>query len=252
MSEPEFKLANAPIVEAVLDIDCDMPPGQQITSLEDPGRKSFCDCYPRMEKQYYAEHKIERKPDAPPSVSAIDRGIQALRFFQEDRKQLIQVRVQGYSFNRLAPYTSLDDYLPEIERTWKLFLQLTSPVQVRFVRLRYVNRIVLPMSEGKVPLKDYLNIGPYLPDGLNLSLTGFLNQRSAMEAETGHQVNVVLTSQPLENDKLPVIFDNCVTANGPSEPDNWPWIQEKIKLLRTLKNRIFKNTLTESCLNLYR
>jgi hypothetical protein len=44
-------------------------------------------------------------------------------------------------------------------------------------------------------LKDYLNIGPYLPEGLNLSLTGFLNQRSAVEAETGNQVNVVLASQ---------------------------------------------------------
>jgi len=113
MSEPEFKLANAPIVEAVLDIDCDMPPGQQITSLEDPGRIFLGDHYPRIEKQYYAEHRIEKKPDAPPSVSAIDRGIQALRFFQEDRKQLIKVRVQGYSFNRLAPYTSLDDTFPK-------------------------------------------------------------------------------------------------------------------------------------------
>ena len=78
---------------------------------------------------------------------SVRRGIQALQFLHADEKQLVQVRAQGFSFNRLAPYTSLDDYLPEIERTWHLFVGLASPVQIRVVQLRYINRI--PCRRGR-------------------------------------------------------------------------------------------------------
>jgi len=112
---------------------------------------------------------------------------------------LTKVRMQGFSFNRLAPYTSLDDYLPEIERTWGLFASIASPVQIRVVRLRYINRILLPLTNGRVELEDYLKVGPRLPDEDRLRFAGFLNQYAAVEIDTGHQVNIVLTSQPPEN-----------------------------------------------------
>ena len=125
----------------------------------------------------------------------------------------MQVRAQGYSFNRLAPYTSMDDYLPEIERTWNLFLKLMSPVQLRVVRLRYINRILLPLTNGQVELEQYLKMN-LRPADDKLTMTGFLNQYAAVEKETGHEVNVVVTSQPPENDRLPIIFDNCVACCG--------------------------------------
>ncbi len=35
MSEPSQKLANPPIVEAVVDIDCDLPPGVELAALKE-------------------------------------------------------------------------------------------------------------------------------------------------------------------------------------------------------------------------
>ena len=250
MSESELKLAKAPIVEAVIDIDCDMPPAFDLAALEGPARKVFLAHYPKFRSQFLEQHRIESKLDEPAKHSA-KRAIQALQFLHDDEKQLVQVRSQGFSFNRLAPYTCLDDYLPEIEQTWRLFLGIASPVQVRVVRLRYINRILLPMMAGHVELNDYLRISPRLPDEGKLTFLGFLNQHAAQEVDTGHQANIVLTSQPAEGDKLPIILDNCVAARGPAEPANWPWIIGKIQSLRELKNRIFKNTLTELCLNLF-
>lgn len=141
MSERDSKLANPPIIEAVLDLDCDMPPSQDIAALETPARESFRDHYPTFRTQLLQGFRIEQPPDAEPRLSA-QRGIQAFQFLQEDEKQLVQVRAHGFSFNRLAPYTSLGDYLPEIERTWRLFVGFVSPVQVRLIRLRYINRIL--------------------------------------------------------------------------------------------------------------
>lgn len=40
---PRLKLDKAPIVEAVLDIDCDLPPGREITKLEEAAREKLGD-----------------------------------------------------------------------------------------------------------------------------------------------------------------------------------------------------------------
>ena len=164
---------------------------------------------------------------------------------------IIQSGVTLFSFNRLAPYEGLDGYLPEMERTWRLFVGVAAPAQVRLIRLRYINRILLPMTGGRVDLDRYLKLGPKPSDEDRLTLVGFLNQYSAVEAGTGHQVNVILTAQAQENDNLPVILDIEAINFGNAEPDDWTWIESKIQSLRRLKNHVFENSLTDQCLALF-
>lgn len=168
-----------------------------------------------------------------------------------DEKHLVQVRAGGSSFNRLAPYTSLDDYLPEIERTWRLYLTLASPLQIRLVRLRYINRIWLPLQQDRVELKGYLRIAP-LPEDSGLAFSSFLTQHMAEEVETGHQIRVVLATEAVRDGKLPLIFDNGVEATGRQDPESWAWIHEQIQALRGLKDRVFRGMLTDECLDLFR
>lgn len=250
-NEPHLKLAHPPIVEAVLDVDCDMPPAFDLAALEQTAREALQDRYPKFRPQFLEEHQIKQEADRSIQFSA-RRGLQAFQFLQEDEKQLVQVRMQGFSFNRLVPYTSLDDYLPEIERAWGIFVKIASPVHIRAVRLRYINRILLPLTDGGVELENYLKVGPRLPDEDRLRFAGFLNQYTAVEMDTGLYVNVVLTSQPQESDKMPIIFDISVASAETAEPEAWAWLLAKIRSLRQLKNRIFINTLTEPCLNLFR
>ena len=251
MSDSEFNLKHPPIVEAILDIECDLPPGTQIATLEDAARTCFRAHYPTYRQLLIQEPQFEAKPNEQPTLSRMRRVVKALQFYHEDEKQLVQIRPNGFSFNRLAPYTSLDVCLPEIERTWGLYIGLISPVQVRSIRLRYINRILLPPQTGLDDLKDFLTIGPRLPDEKKLSVVSFLHQHSAIEAETNYGVNIVLTNQPPVEGKLALIFDICVTAAESGDPQNWPWILDKIQALRNLKNRIFKESLTKSCLNLF-
>jgi uncharacterized protein (TIGR04255 family) len=245
---PRFR--NAPIVEAVFDVDCDLPPGFDLAALETAARTQFEAQYPKFRAQFLQEHKIETTQDAPPKMST-RLAVQVFQFLQDDEKQLVQVRAQGFSFNRLAPYSSLDDYLPEIERTWRLYVGLVSPIQIRVIRLRYINRILLPMTAGTVDLDDFLKIGPRLPDEDRLILSGFLNQQAAVEKDTGHQVNLVLTTQPPEREKLPVILDITVASTTTAKPADWASILPLIGSLRSLKNRIFLNTLTPKCIELF-
>jgi uncharacterized protein (TIGR04255 family) len=250
MDDPTLKLKNAPIVEAVLNIECDMPPPQDIATIQEAAREAFKPQYPQFRSMLVMEHRIEAKPEAQPELS-VRNSLQGFQFLQEDGKQLVQVRAQGFSFNRLAPYSSLDDYLGEMERTWSIFIKIASPVQVRMVQLRYINRILLPMSGGNLELEGYLKICPRLPDEEKLGFLGFLNQHVAFEKDTGNQVNIILAAQPVENEKLPIIFDITTAQQLVTEPKNWPRILDAIKSLRRLKNLVFRNTLTEKCINLF-
>ncbi len=251
MNAATLELRNAPIVEAVLDIDCDSPPGFDLDALEERARERFRDRYPKSRKRFLHELEFATKAAAL-SKLATRQTVQALQFLHDDEVQLVQVRAQGFSFNRLAPYSSLDDYLPEIERTWRLYVEMATPVATRIVRLRYINRILVPTEAGKVELDEFLKFGPRLADEKALELRGFLIQHAAIEKDTGHQINLVLTAQAPENEKLPVILDISVANPLREEPDNWPAVRQTVESLRRLKNRIFLNMLTDKCLQLFR
>lgn len=241
------RLENPPIVEAVVDLDCDMAPGWDLGAVETQTRDAFRERYPEFRAQLLHEHTIQASGEAEPKLS-VRRGLQAFQFLQDDGRQLVQVRVAGFSFNRLAPYTSLGDYLPEIERTWRLFVEIASPVQVRNVRLRYINRILLPFQDGSVDLDEYLAAGPRLPEEESLRFAGFVDRHLMLERATGHRVDVTLATQPEEEDRLPVILDIHVTAGMAADPGDWGPIAERIGALRALKNLVFRRTLTERCL----
>jgi len=132
-----------------------------------------------------------------------------------------------------------------------LFLQLAAPLQVRLIRLRYINRLLLPTVNGSLVLDDYLKLGPRLPDAANLTLSGFFNQHSAIEDTTGNAVNITTATQPREDDKLPVILDLDAYFTGSMEPTDWTSIAERVQSLRYLKNLVFRNSLTDQCLNLF-
>lgn len=250
MNDLELKLANAPIVEAVVDFDCDMPPSFELRDVETQARECYRESYPKFRPQEIHIHNLQNKADGS-SEHSVTRELDAYQFLNNDEKQLVQVRKRGYSFNRLAVYSSLDDYLPEIERTWKQFIALVSPVQIRVIRLRYVNRLPLPVVDGNVILDEYLTFAPRLPNEKSFTFTGFLNQHRAREIETGDEINIVLTAQEEDENVLPVIFDISTARAGNIQPDDWHSILATVQALRKLKNRIFKDSLTKSCLSLF-
>lgn len=251
MSENQLQLTTPPIIEAVVDIDCDMPPKFDLTALEATVREAFKERYPHFRSQFMTQ--IQFKPAIEGATLQNQfQGIQAFQLRQEDGAQLIQFRTEGFSFNRLKPYTKLDDYIGEIQNCWLKFVEITRPVKVRAVRLRYINRILVPLQNGTVDLQEYIQFCPKLPGNCDLVFSGFFNQHSAIEKGTGNEVNIVLTTQNPDKEQLPIIFDLTVASPEGGEIDNWDWILERILSLRSLKNRIFENSLTEKCLNLFR
>ncbi|MBL8695535.1 MAG: TIGR04255 family protein [Planctomycetes bacterium] len=249
MSSNPFEVQNAPIIEAVLDIDCDMPQALEAAGFEQTIKDAFQDRYPKFRRQLLQEQQVHLGgADRPPNFS-VRYEVSSLQMLQSDEKQLIQVRANGYSFNRLAPYTSLDAYTNEIERTWKKFVSLASPTQVRVVRLRYINRIRIPSALSSLDIREYVRTAPSLPAEMELESTGFMTQHTAID-RSGHMVQIVLAKEPMQDDAHSIILDITVAREESTEPENWTWITSQIQSLRALKNNIFRLSLTERCLEL--
>lgn len=252
MDEIPFPLDNAPIIEAVLDIDCDLPPNLNRAQLKEAAKDALSADYPRVQEQHFQQHVVEFAAGVP-KPPTVTHGIAGLQFFAADGLQLVQFRPNGYSFNRLAPYTSLDDYLPEIERTWRIFVELTRPEQVRKVGLRMINRLPLPLRDGSLDFAEWLEQPPRPPEpeGSDIGILGFLDQQLAVDRGTGQQFNVIKTSQAPENGCLPVILDiDAFHASSQPVPE-WAELRERIESLRSLKNRVFRASLTPQCLLLF-
>jgi uncharacterized protein (TIGR04255 family) len=250
MSNSKFQLGQAPIIEAVLDIDCALPPSLKLEEMETPARDVFRAEYPKFRKQLLLQHSVKQAADGPAEVSG-SKALQAFQFLTEDEKQLIQIRNSGFSFNRLEPYSSLDDYIPEIQKLWEAYRILVAPIRIRRIALRFINRLLVPVDGGNLKLADHLRQAPQLPEETRLSLTGFLHQHQAMEEGTGNQVAIILASQPVEDDSLPIILDITASRDCRLDPQDWEKISTVISSLRSLKNQVFKQSLTESCLNRY-
>ncbi len=250
-SQISLKLPNAPIIEAVLDIDCDLPPALDLSDLRAAAADAFRERYPKFRRHFVQQHVLTKEADGEPEL-LVTEGLGALQFLAADEKQLVQFRPNGYSFNRLAPYSSLDDYLQEIEASWRTFLKLAKPVLIRKVGIRMINRILLPMPDGKLDFGEFLQVPPRLPSiGEKLVFLGFLDQHLAIDAETENRVTIVKTTQPPEDGKLPLILDIDAFQLCQAVPEDWNGLLARINSLRTLKNQIFQHTLTPQCLNLF-
>jgi uncharacterized protein (TIGR04255 family) len=249
-----FNLKTSPIVEAILDIDCEFPPGLSLPELEASAQESLRATYPQLQKRVLQQVQIRQQGGGPPEHEVLLGGLDRLLFRSEDGKQLTQFRRGGYSFNRLAPYEGMDAYLGEIQRTWENYCGITQPLRIRKIGLRMINRISLPANaEGGINLHDYLKVGPCLPsiESRDLTFTGFLNQHSLVDKITGHQANLSLATEGGANGNLIVLLDIDVFEFRPLESLDWTKIAPIIHSLRNLKNDLFRNTITKKCLSLF-
>lgn len=241
---------NPPIIEAVVDIDCDLPAAFKLPEIEEATAAAFKDRYPIAQTRHMEQYTFTPTPGGPPAQS-VRSGIQAFQCFNEDKDQIVQVRAEGFTFNRLQPYKSLDDLLPEIERAWAIYRGLVSPIEVKAIRLRCINRIQLPLTSGSLDFDDYFTIGPRLPGGDEFSVGQFLIQFVVIERATKCFANVRLAPQPPTTEHLPVVLDIEAIRQRNIDVDQWSEIKDQITQLRSLRNRVFEGSIKQTTRELF-
>lgn len=239
-------LKNAPITEALIDIRVKLPSkfeAEKIRSIYD----SIKTLYPEEQEQKVSEVKLE--PKAGGLVKSSGAKIHGYRYISSDKKQILQTRLDGFTFSRLHPYIKWEDLRDEAFKLWELYKDITSPESITRVAVRYINNLNIPMPIRD--FEDYLTAPPIVPSELPQRISSFLTRFVIPDPSIGANAIITQALEQLDTDTAPIILDIDVfkfQPKGIEEKDAW----ETIEKLRHFKNKVFFNSITDSLKETYK
>ncbi len=243
-------LDKAPIKEALIDFRTKLPDKFKIEQFE-PIKEQIKETYPVFEKQYLYKSKHEfEKGKLVKSPFVEDMGIRGYVFKSSDEIKIAQFRLDGFTFNRLSPYTHWDDVIQEAKRLWQFFKNIASPEVITRLAVRYINhlRIPLPIDD----FGDFLTVPPSVPEGLPQAVQNFLIRTVIVNEDAGIKANITqaLDEKGSDSQNLNIILDidtfKMVHLNSDKE-DIW----NDFESLRNMKNDIFFKYITEQTARLF-
>jgi uncharacterized protein (TIGR04255 family) len=234
-------LRKAPISEAIVDFRVSLPRDFRPDRLREAGERLARD-YPETIEPKRMETRFEFS-GGQPSETTRDLGFQGIWIRTEDQKTVAQFRVDGFTFNRLKPYTRWEQILPEALRLWGVYLELANPLSVTRIALRYINHMNLPGSGAE--LSDYIQTSPRLPPGVPQILSNFATRVVLEYPERRMSANVIQVLEiGVETSAPSLLFDIDVYRAGDFKVDA-ATMEEILGDLRQYKNDIFFGSLTE-------
>jgi uncharacterized protein (TIGR04255 family) len=238
-------LRNTPITEALIDIRVKLPPQVDVKKI-DSMYELIKGRYPKKQEQRMSEIKIELKPGE--ELAKHLTKINGFRYLSSDEKEIVQARMDGFTFNKLSPYTKWEDLRNEARRLWLIYREIACPDLVTRVALRYINNLNIPMPIAD--FGDYLTVPPRVPERLPQGVSSFLTR--VVIHEPSIDANAVIT-QALESvvgERVPIILDIDVfklRSEGIEEENIWSTLEN----LRDFKNKIFFASITKKLKEMY-
>src|SRR3972149_10406421 len=143
MSEKYPTLPNAPITEALVDIRCKLPKGFKVDQFKSIGSKITRE-YPIEKTMKFHETKIDVK-DREQSVPTPDK-INGYRYESSNGTKIVQLRDDGFTFNRLKPYKNWDEVREEALQLWSYYKELVQPVFISTRNYQFLLQSSYPCS----------------------------------------------------------------------------------------------------------
>lgn len=249
MNEMFPHLSKAPIIEAVIDLRAALAPTFNVEKLQEAHARIRSD-YPEIKTQRSWMGQMMQTAGKPPKQAIRDLGVTGYSFTSADGKYVAQFQRDGFSFSRLAPYTSWEDVFGHAATLWKLFNELAQPVEVSRVAVRTINRILLPLPISDLP--KFLTAPPLVPSGVPKELLSFLTQLLVIDRGTDIVCNVIQTvEQGPRETHIPVILDTDVYLERSFQPSDNALL-EQFDALRHTKNLIFFRSLAPELIETFK
>lgn len=231
-------LEKAPIKEAVFDIKVILDENFD-TSVFELAEEKVKHEFPIKETRRNLEVTFELNPDkaVPPKTKESAPGV---LFRNSGRTEILQFRGDGFTFNKLPPYTSYEELIARIKKYWELYKGIAKPNFVSRIALRYINGI--PLGRENIQLEDFINVGPLLPPNLPQDVSAF-SSRMTLEDYT-NKVAAHIGIRLSVEDNLILYLDIDAFRRGTFEAEDNA-IFESFETLRNFKNLIFFSFLTE-------
>jgi len=239
---------HAPLTEALIDIRVKLSGNVSLADLEklqDPIRVE----YPDKKTRRMWEGTFEMK-DEKEALQKTQFQVDGYLFTSADGKQVVQYRLDGFTFSRLRPYSRWEEVFAEAQKLWRIYTEGTKPLLVTRLAVRYINSIEIPSKT--LDYDDYFTASPRIPPALPQGLAHFFTRLVIPFPDRG--AIATITQTPLDKHdpiNTVIILDIEVSKEMNSDPDDRT-IVDIFSILRVVKNEIFFSSVTEKTKELFR
>jgi uncharacterized protein (TIGR04255 family) len=235
---------NPPIQEALLDIQVEYSPDFSAAYLESIPHQ-ISDLLPIKEPM--ASVSVDMSPEG----SSVSQGIDGYMFKSRDGEKILQLTVRGFTYSKIKNYTSWEDFILEAEALWTAYRNHANPVKVKRLGVRYINRINIPLLDGKdFNVRDYFNIYPTF-DTDESSVESFYRivyQHSENTCIVTQVMNPSLDTATSKGSILDIDAFREVSIAADNSLSN---LTDILSTIRTTKNKYFKSAITSNTEELF-
>lgn len=233
--------SKAPIKEAALDI-------RVRSAVEVPESETAWSFDRSYVKVFRKPTKMEVKFTDAGQGAAIEKASTTMlgwAYQNEDAKQILQVRTDGFTLNRLQPYENWGPFEAEARRLWPKYRAVIDPKEIELIGLNYVNELLLPVGEPfDKYFRTFIAIPSELPQVLNVFSLGY----QISFPEDNILVHVA-QSYGLPQKEGYVTVNLNVQAfkmiNRPTSEVNEDELWEQFEKLRIAKDKTFEACITD-------
>ena len=241
-------LKNAPISEALIGIQFEPHVSLETLNVFAEVVKSKFDRQTKIWQQSFGVEFVQEGD----SRTSSEQVVIGTRFDSDERKHVVQAKVNGFTFSKLAPYTDWDEINNAAKEMWGEFLQIAKPVIVTRVAVRYINALNIPLPIGD--FSEYFTASPQVPTSLPQGISAFLQRVVMIDPQTA---SVAAVTQALEEPQAGIISSavtifldiDCFQARQMAPNDDELWAT--LGVLRVFKNTIFFEHITEKTAKLF-
>jgi uncharacterized protein (TIGR04255 family) len=240
------QLRNAPIREAVIDIQVSPPIALEL--LEGIG-EHLVDAHTK-DQIWQASVGVDVGKVSHGEVSTQKSPI-GYRYAFKNAPLILMVYRRGFALSSLTPYPGWEHLIEKAQQLWEIYLKVAKPESITRVAVRYINNMAVPLPISD--FKEFLNVPPEVPEGLPQSLGSFLQRFVIVDqkSSTTAVVTQALESQFGDQNAVNILLDIDAFKIYPSESissiDLWNILGD----LRNFKNEIFFKYLTEKTVELF-
>lgn len=240
-------LGNAPIAEALVDLRTLLQDDFDLGRFRVLGEQ-LGDRFPAVELLHGQTMTLKVEAGKPATTTATFSA-RGYLFRSADGKTIAQFRRDGFTFNRLRPYTSWDELGPQALELWEMYRTVANPPPCSRIALRYVNQI--DVTAGDISLASMLTALPGVPHDRPRLLNEFFTRVVLADPDTGLTAAITQATQPAPGGTVALILLDIDTYRAASAgiPDRE--VAPTLNALRKLKNDIFFGSITDAIVNRY-
>ena len=239
-------LERTPIREALIDFRVNLGTGSVLEALEALAH-SLREDFPTQDLIHQFHGQIRFDPDGVVAEQP-QGGLHGHRLVSADGLDVAQVRYDGFTFSRLAPYESWVQMLDHAWPVWERYVSGLRPMGVSRIATRFINCIEVP-PHGR--LDKVLTAPPQVPAGWPSACSAFLF-RYVLKATDDITANVSFATEAGANHEFASLLLDIDCYKLSDFPTSGEAIKETLEKLRKIKNDVFFESLTSETLESYK